>query len=566
MFKPFLNTTHSPVPPAEGRRKMNCILSPVPPEAVQTGGEIRRRMDLTAAKILEHLDVENTFVRHFRHRRAIPDLPGGFAGYGMLLDAVVKAAVHNIGGEAMKQFKTDRLKELSSLQSPDGAITVFSGEPGFWDNHEQAYMIQALALDHRQLHNRESLDTALRLGEFLLNRRTGNTIGLETAFLMLWQESGDHRFLDFCRRNLQIESPMDRYDREGAPCGTAHVYTWIARVLAQLQYSRMTGCGTAAAFDGARGLYDRIFSGFSSISGSCTGGFNWGEIWDATQIGLGKWGETCASAYLLRCSAEMLRFEADSRYGDLYERVLYNAFFGAQSEDGLRQRYFIPFNEPGEWYEHETYCCPNNLRRMMFEIPDAIWFRTADGVAVNLYTDSRLLLPGLEIIQNTSYPESEEVELSITAERPFPLTLRIPGWCPRALVQGETAAPGWYHLPIPAGRTRVQLKFSMPVRQIRGTMAQTGRIALMRGPLVYGVELEPNGLNGHDIDLLEIDNTRPFSPGAEGIAVTCRIPNQTHPEKPVLFTRFSREKRNRTYFPATTKKGWIDDPLYAAKV
>lgn len=541
---------------------MNRILFPVPPEAVQTGGEIRRRMDLTAAKILKHLDVENVFVRHFRHRRAIPDLPGGFAGYGMLLDAVVKAAVHSIGGDEMKQFKTSRLKELSTLQSIDGAITIFSKEPGFWDNHDQAYMIQALVLDHQKFHNQDSLHTALRLGEFLLNRRSGNTIGLETAFLMLWRESGDPRFLDFCRKALQIESSIDCYDRTGAPCGTAHVYTWIARVLAQLQYCRMTGCGTAASAGGAKELYRRIFSGYSSISGSCSGGFNWGEIWDSTQIGLGKWGETCVSAYLLRCSAKMLEFEADSRYGDLYERVLYNAFFGAQSEDGLRQRYFIPFNEPGEWYEHETYCCPNNLRRMMFEIPDAIWFRTSGGIAVNLYTESRLALPGLEITQSTSYPESEEVKLSITADRPFLLTLRIPGWCAKATAQGQTAVPGWYHLPLTAGKTTVRLEFPMPVCQIRGTMAQTGRIALMRGPLVYGVELEPNGLNGHDIDLLEIDNARPFVPGAEGIAVSCRIPNQTHPEKKVLFTRFSREKRNRTYFPASTEKGWTGDPLY----
>ena len=70
---------------------MNLEFQPFAPDVVQIGGEIRRRMDLTAEKILHHLDVENVFVRHFRHRSETPEVPGGFAGYGMFLDAVVKA-------------------------------------------------------------------------------------------------------------------------------------------------------------------------------------------------------------------------------------------------------------------------------------------------------------------------------------------------------------------------------------------------------------------------------------------------------------------------------------------
>lgn len=535
---------------------------PFPPGTVQAGGEIRRRMELTAGKMLHHIDVEQVFVRHFRRRCAVPDLPGGFSGYGMFLDAVVKAAVHGIGGREMLRFKTERLAELAATQTPDGAITAFSGTPGFWDNHDQAYMIQAYVLDHRYFHCEDSLKTALRLGRFLVGRKTPPNLGLETAFLMLSQESGDPRFSEYCREIFRIEESIDRYDRMLPVNGTAHVYTWIARVLAQLQYAQMSGSSAPILFAGAKELYRRVFGGFSSISGSCSGGINWGELWDATQTGLGRWGETCVSAYLLRCTAKMFEFDPASRYGDLYERILYNAFFGAQSEDGMRQRYFIPFNEPGEWYAHETYCCPNNLRRMMFELPDVICFQTQDGVAVNLYTDSELRMPGAVIRQNTCYPEAEEVELLIDAELPFSLTLRIPNWCTGATVQGKPASAGWYRIPVAAGKTTLHLHFPMQIRRIRGTMAQSGRIALMRGPLIYGVESERNGLSRHDMDLLEINDTRPFHRVPEGIEVFCTIPNQSHPEKTVLFTRFSSEKRNRTFFPAIRTETWADDPLY----
>ncbi len=542
--------------------------SPVPHASVRLGGELRGRMDRTLEKILHHMDVEEIFARHFRHRSEKPEIPGGFAGYGMFLDAVVKAAVHGIGGEETRRFKRKWLTDLIASQAGDGSISVFAGEPGFWDSHEQAYLIQAFVLDHRYFGSEESLNAALRLGHFLRKRRTPPTLGLETAYLMLFQESGEQAFLEACRRDFRLTESMEVYDRLIRVNGVAHVYTWIARVLAQLQYAQLTGDNSPTLLAGAEELYRRVFRSFSSISGSCSGGIFWGEVWDDSQIGVGKWGETCVSAYLLRCTAKLFEFRADPEFGDLYERILYNAFFGAQSEDGMKQRYFIPFNEPGAWYQQETYCCPNNLRRMMFELPDAVYFTTPDGIAVNLYSDSVLTLPDVRMEQKTSYPESETVQLRIVSKKRFSLMLRIPQWCPCARITAngiESRSPhGWHRCCVGPGETEVTLQLPMPIRLIRGTMAQTGRAALMRGPLVYAVEQERNALSGHDMDLLALDNTAPFSPESGGIRATCVIRNGTHPRRDVLFTRFSSEHRTRTFFPVLSDRGVEEDYLYSS--
>ena len=541
---------------------MNSNWKKIDPKHIRAGGEIRQRMELTAEKILHHLDVEQVFVRHFRNRREHPEVPGGFVGYGMFLDAVVKAAAHGIGGAEMIQYKNRRFAELAETQSADGAITMFSGEPGRWDNHEQAYMIQAFVLDHRYFGCENSLKAALRLGNYLIQRKTSVNLGLETAFLMLTEESGDFKFARYCRDVFKIDESMERYDRIIPVNGVAHVYTWIARCLAQLQYADLTGNDSRILFDGTEELYRRVFSDYSSISGSCSGGFFWGEIWDNTQIGTGRWGETCVSAYLLRCTAKYLEFNPDAKLGDLYERILYNAFFGAQSEDGMRQRYFIPFNEPGEWFDRESYCCPNNLRRMMFELPDAIYYKTGNGIAINLYAESRLTLPGLAITQTTSYPESEEVRVQVNTERAFSLALRIPSWCTRATVQGNSVAAGWHILPLAAGKTEIAIHFPMEILRIRGTMAQSGRVALMRGPLVYALERELNNLEYGQVDLLTIDDSRPIRAESDGLHVPCIIPNMNHLKKEILFTRFSAEKRSRTYFPTTSEYGRHTDSLY----
>lgn len=542
-----------------------------PAGSVKTGGEIGHRIGLTADKILDHLDIETLFARHFRKRLAAPEVPGGFSGYGMLLDAIVKAASIGAGGGRMKSLKEKCISELIGTQTPDGAVSIFSGTPGIWDNHEQAYIIQAFANDYFLFGNNDALDSALRLGSCLIRNKTGLNLGLEQAFLMLYEASGGKEFLNYCLNEFKLTETPDVYDRMIPVNGTAHVYTFIARVLAQLKLRELTGDDSGELPAGAHELYRRLLEdGCSSISGSCTGGGFWGEIWDRTQIGLGCWGETCASAYLLRCTAEMSALDGNPVYGDLFERVMYNAFFGAQSEDGLRQRYFIPFNEPGEWYSKETYCCPNNLRRMMFELPGAVYFKAADGVAVNLYTESELKTAEYEISQKTDYPESEEILLTVKSESDFALYLRIPNWCraARILLDGQEhgAQPGTYFRVKGqwSGRTEIRIHLPAPVRYVRGTMAQSGRAAVMRGPLVYAVECERNGLSLHDIALLAIEKPEQCVCEDGGIRIPCCIPNMKHRHFDVLFTRFSAEKRTKTCFPFSdgSDRCMETDPLY----
>ena len=184
----------------------------------------------------------------------------------------------------------------------------------------------------------------------------------------------------------------------------------------------------------------------------------------------------------------------------------------------------------------------------MFELPDAVYFRMENGIAVNLYTESELTAPEAVIRQTTRYPESEVVEFSILAGKAFTLKLRIPGWCGNAAVQDRPVSAGWFDMEIPAGETHFSLRLPMEVRQIRGTMAQAGRIALMRGPFVYAVEMERNQLTKHEIDLLAIEQPEQCSCTQQGIRIPCCIPNKGYHPREVLFTRFSAEKRTKTYF------------------
>lgn len=545
------------------------------PGEVAVGGEIGRRLDVSMEKILRHTDIEGAFAKHFKVRKEKPDEPGGFAGYGMLLDALVKGAAHGIGGDEAVALKTRLLKELAAAQSPDGQITMFLGKPGFWDSHENAYMIQSFVRDWLWFGEANSLETAKRLADSLIARKAPVTLGTETAFNLLYGVTREPRHLAYLKDVCFLEKPFDFYDANLQVNGVQHVYTWLARAIGQVEYADLLGLAAPAdrarfgepAFEALR----RAQGPHLSVSGSITGTPRWGELWDPSQVGLGKWGETCASAYLMRLCARMSEWEGRSVLFDLYERVMHNAFFSAQSADGLKYRYFTPFDDRAAWWPRETYCCPNNFRRMVFEIPDAVFRRSSDGLAVCLYAPAELKAPGVTAKMETAYPEDGKVTLSVTmAPGVKTLRLRIPKWCEGARVTvGDVmapAAPGWLEVrrDFSAGVT-VALDLPMPVRLVRGVRAQEGRVAVMRGPCVYALEPALNGLKEHGVDVWDLDPTKPlvWKPAAHAVEVTLRQRHLKRTERRVLLTRYLKEERLRTFFGLAAPGESVADELTA---
>ena len=120
------------------------------------------------------------------------------------------------------------------------------------------------------------------------------------------------------------------------------------------------------------------------ISGTCGDH----ECWHDTQSGTTNLGETCATAYLIRVWDDLVRLEGDSRWGDLMERAVFNALFAAQSPDGRHIRYYTPFECSRVYFPQDSYCCPNNYRRIISELPTMIYYQAPRELTVNLYTAS----------------------------------------------------------------------------------------------------------------------------------------------------------------------------------
>lgn len=475
---------------------------------VKVGGEIGRRIDVTVNNNIFALDVKNDFLQPFRNKTH----EYGYIGLGKFIDSLVSFAAY-INDERLLRLKEHVVTEIIKTQQSDGYIGTFASQYRMWntwDIHEMGYIVLGLTSDYEHFGQKQSLDAAKKLADYIITRWSDQpqripgggdiavqlaTTGLETAMLKLYEQTAETRYIDFClnHRKLAEWSQPIVLGRHGKVAG--HAYSYIATCLAQLELYRIQP--DKKLLRQTEGMIDFLTAGDGLvIQGTCGSH----ECWNNAQQGTGSVGETCATAYLIRLMDTLLRIKGDSYYGDLMERSIYNALFAAQSLGGRRLRYYVPSEGPRRYFTKDTYCCPCNFRRIIAELPAMIYYRCNDGLAVNLYTQSSATIKlkgrlSLDVQQQTDYPNSGKVVIILNPSKSarFPLLLRVPRWCDDAhiSVNGKPIKR-----PISNGSffrierlwnpaDKVELRMSMPWRLVKGRKIQAGRVAVMRGPIVF---------------------------------------------------------------------------------
>lgn len=229
--------------------------------------------------------------------------------------------------------------------------------------------------------------------------------------------------------------------------------------------------------------------------------------------------ETCAAIALVFFAHRMLQFDCDGRYADVMERALYNGVLSGVSLDGTSFFYVNPLASRGDHHRQAWFdcaCCPPNIVRLLPTIGGYVYSTARQALAVHLYVQSEANLtmpsgPPLSVSHETRYPWEGRVKLSVNPASPgeFTLRLRIPGWCRshQLAVNGEQ---------IRARRDRgyacitrewrpgdvVELDLAMPIEKMEAhpeVVADFGRVALQRGPIVYCLEDAD-----HQVSVLEL--------------------------------------------------------------
>ena len=225
--------------------------------------------------------------------------------------------------------------------------------------------------------------------------------------------------------------------------------------------------------------------------------------------------ETCAAVAGGFFSQNMNLATGDAQYVDVLERELYNGALSGVSLSG--DRYFYtnylssgPNHRRWSWWpEAGTPCCPPMFLKLQGALPSYIYATDADGLYVNLYLGSTAQTTigktPVSVRQTTNYPWDETVKLEVTPQAParFALHLRIPNWAKEATaaISGRPVALKMANHYAVIERTwkqgdAVTLRLPMPVERVKAdsrVSADAGRVALMRGPIVYCLEGVDNG-------------------------------------------------------------------------
>lgn len=360
---------------------------------------------------------------------------------------------------------------------------------------------------------------------------------IELALIKLYDYLGNPKHLELARFFLDKRGNNEK-DNENAHPHFNNAYFQSNLPLRELSEAvghsvracyLYTAMAMLAKRDGDKAMKaacDRLFDDIINYKMSITGGIgadHRGETFSYKYDlpNSDTYNETCAAISLAMFAGAMQELEANSRYGDIIERVFYNGFISGLSLDGERFFYTNPLEIDRKKYARSTYqpicervkvfscsCCPPNVVRMLASIPRYMYTVDGDTVYCNQFAESetKLTVGGKTAVltQTTDYPSSGKITFNYSGE-PMTLYVRIPDWCVE--FKGETKN-GFVKFNLTDGDS-VTLDLPMEVHFIEANpyaQDNSGRYAVQRGPIVYCMEEIDNGENLRDITLLENSN------------------------------------------------------------
>ncbi|MBP3560432.1 MAG: glycoside hydrolase family 127 protein [Clostridia bacterium] len=239
--------------------------------------------------------------------------------------------------------------------------------------------------------------------------------------------------------------------------------------------------------------------------------------------------ETCASIALCMFANRMIKLNPDGKYGDAVERALYNGVLSGISMDGKSFFYENPLTIDPDFNNVNTCtdggkrfpitqrkevfdcsCCPPNVIRLIADIGDYMYSYNDDTVFVHQYINSETSQDGINIKQETKYPTNGDVIITVNAKTQKQLAFRVPYWCKNFTVnKAYKIEKGYAYVDI-SGEEKIIISFDMTPKFIKANKRvhdNAGRVALMRGPVVYCLEGKDNG---KDLECVRVDINSSF--------------------------------------------------------
>lgn len=264
--------------------------------------------------------------------------------------------------------------------------------------------------------------------------------GINESFYNLYAITGkeEYRWLAEYFYHNDVIDPLKQGNED---LGTKHTNTFIPKVIAETRNYEINGS------EESRKLSDffwRTMIEHHTFAPGCSSDKE--HYFDPKHLSehlSGYTGETCCTYNMLKLSRHLFCWTADVRVADYYERALYNHILGQQDPESGMVCYFLPLMSGAHKLystkENSFWCCVGSGFESHAKYGEAIYYRHADDIYVNLFIPSIVSWKekGMTLQQTTAFPEEETTTLTIGLEKPRKATiyLRYPSWSGKAAVK-----------------------------------------------------------------------------------------------------------------------------------
>jgi DUF1680 family protein len=457
------------------------------------------------------------------------------------------------------EMKMDSLIELiGKAQEPDGYIytnrTIMGDKAHEWAgtkrwekeaelSHELyniGHLIEAGIAHYHATGKKSLLNIAIKaadrvcadFGPDKLHTFSGHQI-IELALAKLYKVTGEKKYLEAAKFLLDVRGPNgDPYNQAHKSVVEQHEAVGHS-VRAAYMYAGMADVAALTNDAGYINAIDHIWEDAVFKKTYVTGGIGstgHGEAFGAEYElpNMSAYNETCASIANVYWNYRLFLLHGESKYFDVLERTLYNAFLSGVSLTGDKFFYPNPLESHGQhsrspWFS--CACCPSNVTRFVPSVGGYFYAQKGKSLYVNLYGESSVTFDvdknNIVLSQKTNYPWDGNIEINISPAKAasFELRLRLPGWAnneamPGALYKFLDKTTEKVVLKINGSNTsykldkgyivfdrnwkkddKVSLLLPMPVRRVTAdqrVVADADKVAFQRGPLVYCAEWPDN--------------------------------------------------------------------------
>ncbi len=227
--------------------------------------------------------------------------------------------------------------------------------------------------------------------------------------------------------------------------------------------------------------------------------------------------ELCSVVEYLYSLEILMEVYEDSDFGDIAEKIAYNALPATFSEDMWCHQYDQQANQvlvtkdERNWYnngdesnlfglEPHFGCCTANMHQGWPKIVQRLWMKTEDeGLVAMIYAPSKVetKVRGNRILLETitDYPFRESIVIKVLLDKAtsFPMKIRIPGWCKDAsiTVNGKEYTSvneaDFFTIDREWNNDIINIEFPMTVRP---GYWYNNSLGVERGPLVFALPIK----------------------------------------------------------------------------